>query len=141
MKRITDTNSILNFYKDNYKDQEILIPTRQYIEKNIYYGIYQDETLLSLISVTDHYGKIAELNQLVVHRYYRRKGVGTKTYLELEKELQSQGYRKILTWIITTNYASLFGALKMGFLVEGLTRDNLENTDVYCCGKLIVEKR
>lgn len=140
MNKITDVNIILNFYKDNYEDQQILVPTEDYIKKHTYYVLYKNNILVSLVSVNSYYDKIAEVSQLVVHKKYRGFNFGNETIQELEKELKEKGFRKMIAWIISDNFISLFGALKQGFLIEGLTRDNLPNTDVYCCGKLLVER-
>lgn len=138
MKKLIDEDIIQKFYKENYNDLEILIPKKDYIKNHNFYGLYEKNKLISLVNVKTHYDCIAEISQFVVHKDYRNQGLGKKTYMELETELKEKGFRKILCWIIHDNFASLFRALKLGFLIEGLARDNLPNNKVYLCGKLIV---
>lgn len=134
MEKISNTRKIFEFYNDNY-DKKELVPDKKFIEDHQYFYIEINNAIVAMVGIQDYYNKIAEVYQLVVVKEYRRKGIATKLIKELEDYLRGKNYTKILTWIITDNIPSLFAAIKADYLIEGLARGNLENTNVYLLGK------
>jgi len=134
MNKVTDKQIVLDFYTEHYKEWT---PTKEALSRTTYYGLYSEGDLVGLVGVVSHFEKIAEISQFVVDRTCRHLGYGTKLYSDLEKQLKEEGYHKIIAWILTNNHESLFPALKNGYLIEGLTRNNLPGVSAYVCGKVL----
>ncbi|MDX2248493.1 MAG: GNAT family N-acetyltransferase [Bacteroidia bacterium] len=77
-----------------------------------------------------------------VHENYRRRGIGTWLFTEIEKWAWDQNIRRMELLVLTQNKPAISLYRKMGFQIEGTKREsyllNGEYLDEYLMSKLLV---
>ena len=62
----------------------------------IFYVVEKNGKVIGTAALKDEKNKIVRLKRMYIKRYYRKKGIGTKLLLKIEKFAKNKGFKKII---------------------------------------------
>ena len=122
-----------NFLKEHYQ-----VDSEEYIANCTWYGAFEKDVLVAVCGVEFYNKRLVCLKHLVVDSNRRKEGIGFQFYQDVIQMLKGIRVGKVISHIYVKNTTSLVAAIKEGYLIEGLMRDNdHEGSHVYTVGKIL----
>lgn len=104
-------------------------------KKNPIFGIYDNELLMGIIAIKSEYGGVAYIDWLVVHKRYRKLGLGTKLLKVAEKWLIKNKFHYV--YFHTNSQKNIEFYKKRGFELLGSQKKSWYGVDVYLMQKVL----
>lgn len=97
-------------------------------KKNSDYYFFTDayNVILGVTAVEPISDKLVKLHGTVIDKDHRGKKLSSKMWSLLENQLKKDGIEKAMCEVYYDNFVQIISRLRLGFLVEGLLRDNEE---------------
>jgi len=119
---------IHKFYKDNPSKHVFYNLKSGPNSAYTYYATFENKTneMVAITSTEAITEKLFVMHSSTVKEDKRGVGLGTAINCFAHEQAKIAGCKKIASYIYVDNLASIFMKLKMGYLIEGLLRDNEE---------------